>query len=50
MPELANRLLTLTAQIATAYVGVNAVDATAVPGLTPAWIGSRDGQVHHLTE
>jgi predicted transcriptional regulator len=33
MPETADRLLTLTAKIAAAYVGANAIDATAVPGL-----------------
>ena len=33
MPETANRLLTLTAQIAAAYVGANTMEATAVPGL-----------------
>ncbi len=33
MPEHADRLLTLTVQIAAAYVGGNAVDAKAVPGL-----------------
>ena len=33
MPETAHRLLTLTTQIAAAYVGAHPVDATAVPGL-----------------
>ena len=33
MPENADRLLALTAQIAAAYVGENAVNAKAVPGL-----------------
>ncbi len=33
MPETADRLLTLTAQIAAAYVGANAVDLAAMPGL-----------------
>ena len=33
MPETVHRLLTLTTQIAAAYVGANSIDATAVPGL-----------------
>ena len=33
MSETVHRLLTLTTQIAAAYVGANRVDATAVPGL-----------------
>jgi predicted transcriptional regulator len=33
MPETVNRILTLTTQIAAAYVSANAVDVTAVPGL-----------------
>ena len=33
MPDTADRLLTLTARLVAAYVGTNAVDVTAVPGL-----------------
>ena len=33
MPDTADQLLTLTARLVAAYVGTNAVDVTAVPGL-----------------
>ena len=33
MSETADRLLTLTSQIVTAYVGANAIEATALPAL-----------------
>ena len=36
MSETTHRLLALTTQIAAAYVGANAVDATVVPGLIHA--------------
>jgi predicted transcriptional regulator len=41
MSETTHRLLALTTQIAAAYVGANAVDATVVPGLIHAIQRSR---------
>jgi predicted transcriptional regulator len=40
MPETPDRLLTLTAQIAAAYVGAHAVEPTVVPGLIRSIHGS----------